>query len=58
MNNYIIVGDSITYGIGDSTGNGWASLFKEEIKNIDDTITSTIENLKSFVSNIMLNTYH
>ncbi|MCR5146111.1 MAG: hypothetical protein K6B70_02010 [Clostridia bacterium] len=41
MSNYIIVGDSITYGIGDSEGNGWASLFKEKIKSKDDTITCT-----------------
>ncbi len=41
MNNYIIVGDSITYGIGDMSGNGWASMFKEKIKGNDDTITCT-----------------
>ena len=40
-NNYIIVGDSITYGIGDMSGNGWSSMFKEKIKGKDDTITCT-----------------
>ena len=38
-NNYILIGDSITYGIGDYENNGWASMFKNYIINKDDTIT-------------------
>lgn len=36
-NNYIIIGDSITYGIGDYETNGWASLLKNKLLNDDDT---------------------
>lgn len=35
--NYIIIGDSITYGIGDFETNGWASMFKNYIVNKDDS---------------------
>jgi lysophospholipase L1-like esterase len=35
--NYIIIGDSITYGIGDYESLGWATLLKKEIVNKDDT---------------------
>ena len=37
MNNYIIIGDSITYGIGDVETSGWASMFKEYIVSKDNT---------------------
>ena len=37
MNNYILIGDSITYGIGDYNNNGWASMFKNYILSKDDT---------------------
>lgn len=30
-NNYIIIGDSITYGIGDLESGGWATMFKNYI---------------------------
>lgn len=35
--NYIIIGDSITYGIGDFESGGWATIFKNYIVNIDDS---------------------
>lgn len=35
--NYIIIGDSITYGIGDFESGGWASMFKNYIVNKDDS---------------------
>lgn len=35
--NYIIIGDSITYGIGDYETNGWASMLKNKMLNQDDT---------------------
>ena len=35
--NYIIIGDSITYGIGDFESSGWASMFKSYIVNKDDS---------------------
>lgn len=35
--NYIIVGDSLTYGIGDFESGGWASMFKNYIINKDDS---------------------
>ena len=35
--NYIIVGDSITYGIGDIENGGWAAMFKKYIVNKDDS---------------------
>ena len=35
--NYIIIGDSITYGIGDFESGGWASIFKNYIVNKDDS---------------------
>ena len=41
MNNYIIIGDSITYGSGDYISNGWASMFKSYIINKDDTCASS-----------------
>lgn len=34
--NYIIIGDSITYGIGDFESGGWATMFKNYIVNQDD----------------------
>ncbi len=37
MNNYIIIGDSITYGIGDYETGGWANMFKKYIVNKDDS---------------------
>lgn len=37
MNNYIIIGDSITYGIGDIETGGWASMFKKHIVSQDDS---------------------
>ena len=37
MNNYIIIGDSIAYGIGDNETGGWASMFKKYIVNLDDS---------------------
>lgn len=36
-NNYIIVGDSITYGIGDYEYCGWATMFKKHILSKDDS---------------------
>lgn len=36
-NNYIIIGDSITYGIGDFESGGWATMFKNYIVNLDDS---------------------
>ena len=36
-NNYIIIGDSITYGIGDFENGGWATMFKNYIINKDDS---------------------
>ncbi len=35
--NYIIIGDSITYGIGDFESGGWATMFKNYIINKDDS---------------------
>lgn len=35
--NYIVIGDSITYGIGDYENNGWSSLLKKHIINKDDS---------------------
>ena len=35
--NYIIIGDSITYGIGDFENGGWATRFKNYIINQDDS---------------------
>ena len=35
--NYIIIGDSITYGIGDYDTLGWATMLKKEIVNKDGT---------------------
>lgn len=39
--NYIIIGDSIVYGIGDFQNNGWTSLFKNFIINKDSSKVST-----------------
>ena len=36
-NNSIIIGDSITYGIGDFESGGWATMFKNYIVNLDDS---------------------
>ena len=38
MKNYIIIGDSITYGIGDSETGGYASMFKKYIVDKDTSI--------------------
>lgn len=35
--NYIVIGDSITYGIGDFESGGWATMFKKYIVNKDDS---------------------
>lgn len=35
--NYIIIGDSLTYGIGDFDNTGWATLFKKYIISKDDS---------------------
>lgn len=35
--NYIVIGDSITYGIGDFESGGWATMFKKYIINKDDS---------------------
>lgn len=35
-NNYIVVGDSITYGIGDFESGGWSAMFKKYIVGKDD----------------------
>ena len=37
LENYIIIGDSITYGIGDFETNGWSAMFKNYIINKDDS---------------------
>jgi lysophospholipase L1-like esterase len=39
--NYIIIGDSITYGIGDFETGGWAAMFKNYIVNQDDSKVCT-----------------
>lgn len=39
-NNYIIIGDSIVYGIGDYKDNGWTSMLKNRIINMDNSINS------------------
>lgn len=36
-NNYIVIGDSITYGIGDFENGGWSAMLKKQIVNQDDT---------------------
>ena len=36
-NNYIVIGDSITYGIGDFENGGWSAMLKKHIVNQDDT---------------------
>ena len=36
-NNYIVIGDSITYGIGDFESGGWSAMFKNFIVNKDDS---------------------
>ena len=36
-NNYIVIGDSITYGIGDFESGGWSAMFKKFIVNKDDS---------------------
>ena len=36
-NNYIIIGDSITYGIGDFENGGWSAMFKNYIVRKDDS---------------------
>lgn len=36
-NNYIVIGDSITYGIGDYENGGWSAMFKRFIVNKDDS---------------------
>lgn len=36
-NNYIIIGDSITYVIGDFESSGWSTMFKNFIVNKDDS---------------------
>lgn len=36
-NNYIVIGDSITYGIGDFKSGGWSAMFKNYIVNKDDS---------------------
>lgn len=36
-NNYIVIGDSITYGIGDFESGGWATMLKKHIVNKDDS---------------------
>ena len=35
--NYILIGDSITYGIGDNNNLGWANLFKKDTFNFNET---------------------
>lgn len=35
--NYILIGDSITYGIGDFESGGWATMLKKYIVNKDDS---------------------
>lgn len=35
--NYIIIGDSMTYGIGDFEEGGWATMFKNHMINKDDS---------------------
>ncbi len=36
-NNYIVIGDSITYGIGDLESGGWSAMLKNYIVNKDDS---------------------
>ena len=36
-NNYIIIGDSLTYGIGDYETGGWAQMFKKYVVGLDDS---------------------
>jgi lysophospholipase L1-like esterase len=57
--NYIIVGDSLTYGIGDYDNGGWASLFKKDIVSKDDSkVCSNYVHVAAFpgaTSTIILN---
>ncbi len=57
--NYIIVGDSLTYGIGDYDNGGWASLFKKDIVSKDDSkVCSNYVHIAAFpgaTSTIILN---
>ena len=36
-NNYIVIGDSITYGIGDFESGGWSAMFKNFVVNKDNS---------------------
>ncbi len=40
-NNYIIIGDSIIYGVGGYQQNGWVSMLKNELLNREGTKEST-----------------
>lgn len=40
-NNYIIIGDSISYGIGGYKSLGWVSMFKQKLLNKEGTKEST-----------------
>lgn len=40
-NNYIVIGDSIVYGIGGYDQNGWASMLKNKLLNQEGTKEST-----------------
>lgn len=57
--NYIIIGDSLTYGIGDYETGGWAALFKKYIVNKDDSkVCSNYVHVAAFpgaTSSIILN---
>lgn len=40
-NNYIVIGDSIVYGIGGYAQNGWVSMLKNNLLNQEETKNST-----------------
>lgn len=40
-NNYIVIGDSIVYGVGGTKQSGWVSELKKELLNREDTKNST-----------------
>ena len=39
--NYIFIGDSIVYGIGDNENNGWTSMFKKQIINFNQCVLNS-----------------
>ena len=52
-NNYIVIGDSITYGIGDYENGGWSAMLKKYIVNKDDS--KICNNLSMYHNDLNLN---